>query len=197
MGASLQRNYVVNTTSDSLQPGPGLLSLREAILLANIDQLPSTITFDPTAFATHETITETNLLHLVSSASAGTGAYYYQVVAVTAYGDVASAEAGAATDTGTLTWNPVSGADSYLIYRRASGSGYGLLATVAGQTLAYTDTGGSTSGNTGLAFAWLELRDTTSLDTITGPAAGVTIDGGGLGPVFQIDAGGLPHPFPD
>ena len=38
-------------------------------------------------------------------------------------------------------------------------------------------------------LAWLELGDTTSLDTITGPAAGVTIDGGGLGRVFQIDAG--------
>src|SRR5215470_6527254 len=33
----------------------------------------------------------------------------------------------------------------------------------------------------------LELTDTTGTETITGPAAGVTVSGGGLSRVFQID----------
>ena len=35
----------------------------------------------------------------------------------------------------------------------------------------------------------LELSNTTEPETITGPAAGVTISGGGLSRVFQVDAG--------
>ncbi len=35
----------------------------------------------------------------------------------------------------------------------------------------------------------LELTDTTGTETITGPAAGVTVSGGGLSRVFQIDGG--------
>ncbi|MFO0952510.1 MAG: choice-of-anchor Q domain-containing protein [Isosphaeraceae bacterium] len=49
---------VVNTTVDSLTPGVGLLSLREAVLFANANLsagLP--ISFDPTVFATPQTIT--------------------------------------------------------------------------------------------------------------------------------------------
>src|SRR6516162_6557650 len=34
----------------------------------------------------------------------------------------------------------------------------------------------------------LELKDTTGTETITGPTAGVTVSGGGLSRVFQIDA---------
>ncbi len=36
----------------------------------------------------------------------------------------------------------------------------------------------------------LELTDTTGTTTITGPAAGVTVNGGGLSRVFQVDAAG-------
>jgi parallel beta-helix repeat protein len=53
-------SLVVNSTSDSIAPGAGLLSLREAIDFAN--SAPSgnqSITFDPTAFATPQTITLT------------------------------------------------------------------------------------------------------------------------------------------
>ena len=49
---------VVNTISDSLTPGAGLLSLPEAIAFANIAPSGnSTITFDSTVFSTPETIT--------------------------------------------------------------------------------------------------------------------------------------------
>ncbi len=51
---------VVNTTSDSIAPGAGLLSLREAIAFAaTAPSANSTITFDPTVFAKPQTITLT------------------------------------------------------------------------------------------------------------------------------------------
>ena len=88
----------MNTTSDSLFPGAGLLSLREAIAFANSDPSGnSNITFDPTVFATPQTIT--------------------------------------------------------------------------------------------LTGTQLELSNTTETETITGPAAGVTVSGGGLSRVFQVDGG--------
>ncbi len=90
-------SLIVNTTSDSLIPGAGLLSLREAIAFANTDRSgQATITFDPTVFATHLTITMT-----------------------------------------------------------------------------------------GIQF---ELSNTTGTETITGPAAGVTVNAGGLSRVFQVDS---------
>ena len=47
----------MNTTSDALAPGLGLLSLREAIGFVNVDPPGnSTITFSPTVFATAQTI---------------------------------------------------------------------------------------------------------------------------------------------
>ncbi|WP_165230648.1 choice-of-anchor Q domain-containing protein [Aquisphaera insulae] len=53
---------VVNTTSDSLFPGPGLLSLREAVTFANLDTLGiSSITFDPTLIGQTITLTGTQL----------------------------------------------------------------------------------------------------------------------------------------
>ena len=90
-------SLAVNTTSDALLPGAGLLSLREAVAFANTDSKPtSSITFDKTAFKTAKTITLT---------------------------------------------------------------------------------GGA-----------LDLNDTTGTTSITGPAAGVTISGGGLSGVFQVDS---------
>ena len=38
-----------------------------------------------------------------------------------------------------------------------------------------------------LTGSQLELSDTTGTETITGPAAGVTVSGGGLSRVFQVD----------
>ncbi len=53
-------SLVVNTTVDSLTPGAGLLSLREAIAFANTDRSGRfPITFDPTVFASPQTITLT------------------------------------------------------------------------------------------------------------------------------------------
>jgi hypothetical protein len=64
---------VVNTTSDSLDPGAGLLSLREAIADDNSAAFPNpvvSITFDPTVFATPQTISLTNgVLELSGTAS--------------------------------------------------------------------------------------------------------------------------------
>ena len=63
---------VVNTTSDSIAPGPGLLSLREAIGFANTAPSGnSTITFDKTVFKTPQTITLTGS-QLELSNTAGT-----------------------------------------------------------------------------------------------------------------------------
>ena len=91
-------SLVVNTTVDSLAPGPGLLSLREAIGFANSDSTgKATITFDPTVFASAKVIT--------------------------------------------------------------------------------------------LTLGQLELENSSELETITGPAAGVTINGGAASRVFQVDAG--------
>src|SRR5262249_30269859 len=129
--------------------------------------------------------------------SSGTPTYFYQVVADSwEVGEVVSPEVGAATNNGvTLTWNAVPGAYAYKIYRYQAPPGVsGLLATVNALTLpdpthpSYTDSNGTAPTTDPPLHAWLELHDTTSLDTITGPAAGVTISGGGLGQVFQIDA---------
>jgi len=89
-------SFVVDTTADFSDPTNGKTSLREAVASANA--LPGhTITFDPTVFASAQTITLTGLD--------------------------------------------------------------------------------------------LELSDTTGTETITGSAAGVTVSGGGLSRVFQVDAG--------
>jgi parallel beta-helix repeat protein len=90
-------SLVVNTKSDSLFPGAGLLSLREAIGFANLDSSGiSSITFDKNVFATTQTIM--------------------------------------------------------------------------------------------LTGSQLELSNTTETESITGPAASVTISGGGNSRVFQVDA---------
>ena len=91
-------NLVVNTTSSSLFPGGGLLSLPEAIALANAESAGSAqISFDSTVFSRPQTIT--------------------------------------------------------------------------------------------LSGSQLELKNTTETQTITGPAAGVTISGGGISRVFLVDSG--------
>ena len=85
---------MVNTTSDGIESPAGDLSLRQAVNLANVLTGAQSISFDPTVFASPQTITLT-----------------------------------------------------------------------AGQ---------------------LELSDTSGTETITGPAAGVTISGGGTSRVFQV-----------
>src|SRR5271157_1225772 len=91
-------HLIVNTTSDSLFPGVGLLSLREAIAFANADSLGnSNIPFDSKVFGLPQTIT--------------------------------------------------------------------------------------------LTGTQLELSNTSETETITGPNKGVTVSGGGLSRVFQVDPG--------
>ncbi len=63
-------SLVVNTTSDSIAPGAGLLSLREAIAFADTSPSGSTaITFDPTVFASPRTINLTGPEFELTSAS--------------------------------------------------------------------------------------------------------------------------------
>jgi CSLREA domain-containing protein len=90
-------SFVVNTTQDVVNATDGKTSLREAIMAANVSPTNVTIGFDPTVFATLQTIT--------------------------------------------------------------------------------------------LALGELELSNTTALETIVGPTAGVKVSGGGLSRVFQVDAG--------
>ena len=92
-----QTGLVVNTTSDGTGSASGELSLRQAVNLANVLGVAGTITFDPTVFASAQTIT--------------------------------------------------------------------------------------------LTGTQLELSNTSGTETITGPAAGVTVSGGGLSRVFQVDEG--------
>ena len=45
----------------------------------------------------------------------------------------------------------------------------------------------ATARTINLTGGLLELSNTTGTETIVGPAAGLTIDGGGKGPIFQVD----------
>jgi hypothetical protein len=59
IGAFQTEPLVVNTTADEIVSPPGVLSLREALNLANVLDGGATITFDPTVFAGATTITLT------------------------------------------------------------------------------------------------------------------------------------------
>jgi parallel beta-helix repeat protein len=56
---AFQSTLVVNTTRDGFSSSPGITSLRLAVKVANVAG-GGTITFDPTVFATHQTITLTS-----------------------------------------------------------------------------------------------------------------------------------------
>jgi hypothetical protein len=135
---------VVNTTIDSYDPGPGLLSLREAIYFANANLAGSLgITFDPTVFATPQTIT-LNLGQLELSNTSVAEMITAPAVGVT-----------------------VSGGGVSRVFQVDSG----VTASLSGLTIS----GGSTSGNGG----GLYNVGTTSLTdcTVNGNTANV---GGGL-----------------
>ena len=57
------------------------------------------------------------------------------------------------------------------------------------ETIAFDKTVFKTPQTITLTGTQLELSDTTGTETITGPKAGVTVSGGGLSRVFQVDAG--------
>ena len=97
IGAFQSNPLIVDTTSDGTGSPLGILSLRQAVNLANVVDGAATITFAPTIFTAHQTIT--------------------------------------------------------------------------------------------LTGSQLELSDAGGLHTITGPAAGLTIDAGGMSCVFQVDKG--------
>ncbi len=64
-----------------------------------------------------------------------------------------------------------------------------VLANTTGgdQTIVFDGTVFITPQTITLAGTQLELTDTTGKETITGPAAGVTVSGGGKSRVFQVD----------
>jgi hypothetical protein len=67
-------------------------------------------------------------------------------------------------------------------------------------TIAFDSTVFGTPQTITLAGSQLELSDASGTETITGPAAGVTVSGGGLSRVFQVDPGvtaGPPHQASD
>ena len=57
------------------------------------------------------------------------------------------------------------------------------------QTITFDSTVFATSQTISLTGSQLELSDITGNETIIGPAAGLTVDGGGLSRVFQVDTG--------
>ena len=58
-----------------------------------------------------------------------------------------------------------------------------------GHTITFDPTVFASAQTITLTGIQLELSDTSGTETITGPAAGVTVSGGGLSRVFQVDAG--------
>ena len=60
MGAFQSDPLVINTTSDGSSSPPGILSLRQAVNLANVLGAATTITFDSTVFSTPQAIALTN-----------------------------------------------------------------------------------------------------------------------------------------
>ena len=56
-------------------------------------------------------------------------------------------------------------------------------------TITFDPTAFATPQTITLTSGQLELSDTTGTETITGPAAGVTVSGGGASRVFQVDSG--------
>ncbi len=58
-----------------------------------------------------------------------------------------------------------------------------------GQTITFDPTVFATAQTITLSLGQLELSNTTGTETITGPAAGVTVSGGGASRVFQVDKG--------
>ena len=57
------------------------------------------------------------------------------------------------------------------------------------ETITFDPTVFATPQTITLTGSQLELSNTTGTETITGPAAGVTVSGGGTSRVFQVDAG--------
>ena len=62
-------------------------------------------------------------------------------------------------------------------------------ATTGGDAITFDSTVFSTPQTITLGGTQLELSNTTGPETITGPAAGVTVSGGGQSRVFQVDGG--------
>ena len=139
-------SLVVNTTSDSANPGPGLNTLRMAIAYANTFASGTpTITFDPTVFNTALTITLTGQLDLTDTSVA------------------------AETITGPAAGVIVSGGGTNRVFQVDSG----VTASISGLTI----TDGSTSGSGGGLYNDGGIVTLTDC-AISGNSAGA--DGGGI-----------------
>ena len=86
---------------------------------------------------------------------------------------------------------------SNIVVTNTASSGTGSLAWAVGQanlnggaeTITFDESVFKTAQTIDLNGSQLELSDTTGTETITGPKAGVTVNGGGLSGVFAIDPG--------
>ena len=65
----------------------------------------------------------------------------------------------------------------------------GANAQPGADTITFDPTAFATPQTITLTSGQLELSDTTGTETITGPAAGVTVNGGGASRVFEVDSG--------
>jgi len=100
----------------------------------------------------------------------GAVSYTYKVSALDGTGETLPSTGttianGAATPNNTITWTPVGGAYQYRVYRTAGGATQGLLSTVAGNTLTYTDNNGVASGS-------VSANNTTGGGTFAGALQG-------------------------
>jgi hypothetical protein len=146
-------SLVVNTTSDALFPGAGLLSLREAVAFANVDSAGiSTITFDKNVFATPKTIPLTGgQLELSNTAEA-------------------------VTITGPKAGVTVSGGGNSRVFQVDAL----VKASISGLTISGSNAGDYGSGGGLLNYGTVELTHCTVSGNTAGPV-GFSYYGGGLG----------------
>jgi parallel beta-helix repeat protein len=157
----------VNTTSDLLAPGPGLLSLREAIGFANTDPSGMAhITFDPVVFATTQTITlTTSQLELTHGNDTITGPAKGVIVNGNHANRVFQVDAGVTASISGMT----------LAGGKTTGNGGGLLNN---GTLALSNC--TVSGSSALYGGGLDNNGTATLSTCTVSGNSAKVSGGGL-----------------
>ena len=176
-GTPFTTDLVVNTTSGSLVPGAGLLSLPEAISIENSGGFPipkSAITFDPTVFAKPQTITLTGSELELGNTTTGPWTITGPAAGVTVSADGASrvfqVDPGV---TASISGMTITGGN-------VTGNGGGLYNDGGNVTLTNCTVSGNSAGRDG---GGLYNRGTLTLtaSTVSGNSATYRLsDGGGL-----------------
>jgi fibronectin-binding autotransporter adhesin len=144
------KTLVVNTTVDGVGSGPGQLSLRQAITLANVEPTLDPIEFDATAFETPQTITLAGTQLELANSSTNI------------------------TITGPAVGVTVSGGGRSRVFEVDAG----VTASISGLTI----TGGNTAGNGGGLYN--DGGNVTLTDcTVSGNSSTIFVSGGGGGGV--------------